>query len=415
MSTAWFAALGTIMRPMTTASRITAAIGALALVLAACSSDAADTESSEAVDQVESTVDVPPTTDATEPTPAEPSATASPSTEPPSTETAGEPSSTWARIVPDSEDCACSDGSEFALFERPADPTKVMFYFEGGGACFSAETCDPINGTYSPTITQTVDNLVERRGLFDATNEINPLADYSVVYVPYCTGDVHLGNATTEYSDTLTIEHRGYANGTAALAHLAAAYPDVEELLVTGASAGSVPTPLMAGLASDVLPGANIITFGDSSGAYPDVPAVNGVIGNLWGTTNAIPDWPENDGLTAADWSFPGLYVQAGLHDPDITFGRFDYAFDDAQATFGALAGVPADELVTLIDETEAQVEASGSPIASYVAPGSGHTIMGSDAVYELEVEGVKLIDWITTLVGGEVPDDVRCVECTGS
>jgi hypothetical protein len=406
------------MRHMSTASRITAAIGALALVLAACGSDAADTESTESAGLaglIESTVDVPPETEATEPTPAAPPATEPPAIEPPSTEAAGKPVSEWARIVPDSDDCGCSDGSEFAFFERPADPTKVMFYFEGGGACFSAETCDPINGTYTSAITQTVDDLAERGGLFDATNELNPLADYSVVYVPYCTGDVHVGNATTEYSDTLTIEHRGYANGTAALAHLAATYPDVEELLVTGASAGSVPTPLMAGLASDVLPEANIITFGDSSGAYPDVPAVNEVIGNLWGTTNAIPDWPENEGLTAADWSFPNLYVQAGLHDPDITFGRFDHAFDGVQATFGALAGVAADDLVTLIDKTEAQVEAGGSPIASYVAPGSDHTIMGSDEVYELEVEGVKLIDWITTLVDGEVPDDVRCVECTGS
>jgi hypothetical protein len=172
MSTAWFATLGTITRPMTIASRITAAIGAHALVLAACSSDAADTESSEAVDQVESTVD-------------------------------GHQGLTRLSEYRPSH--------LFAFFERPTDLTKVMFYFEGGDACFSAETCEPINGTYSPTINQTVDNLAERGGLFDATNEINPVADYSVVYVPNCTCDLHLGNATTEYSEALTIEHRGYA------------------------------------------------------------------------------------------------------------------------------------------------------------------------------------------------------------
>ena len=404
---------------MASRRRTTATVGVFILLIAACASDAGTTSNTATPDAPSTAAPVstetPPPSDppATEPASTDPAATEPPATDAPTTDPPAE-SAAWARFVPESEDCACSDGSEFVLFDRQADPTKVMFYFEGGGACFSAETCDPVNGTYTPTIEQTVDNLAERGGLFDSSNELNPLADYSIVYVPYCTGDVHLGNATTEYSDDLTIEHRGYANAQAAVDHLAATYPDVDELLVTGASAGSVPTPLMAGLAGDVLPNANIVTFGDSSGAYPDVPAVNEVIGSVWGTTNAIPDWPENDGLTAADWSFPGLYVQAGLHNPDITFGRFDYAFDDVQATFGALAGVAADDLVTLIDDTEAQVEAGGSPLASYVAPGSDHTIMGSDLVYELEVEGVKLIDWITELVTGGVPDDVRCVECTG-
>ena len=320
----------------------------------------------------------------------------------------------WAQIPIDSEDCACSDGSEFQIYERPGDPERVMFYFEGGGACFSLATCDP-NGdpTYSTAIDpDTADRLGERGGLFDQTNAENPLAGHSVVYVPYCTGDVFLGNATTEYSDEVTIEHRGAANTAAAIEYLVANYPDAQQLVVTGASAGSVPTPLVAGLLSDELPDAEIVTFGDSSGAYPDVPAVNELIGNLWGTTVAVPDWPVNEGLTAADWSIPDLYVQAGAHAPDITFARFDYAFDDVQATFSALAGVAADQVVQQIDATEAQVEATGVPIATYVAPGTEHTIMAGNEVYEMEVEGVRLIDWITELIDGGVPADVHCVEC---
>ncbi len=365
------------------------------------------TESGSVVTEAEVAVTEPPEAAPSDTQPDEPV-----DSEPVATDAAIE-AAAWTEIVPTSPDCACSDGSEFSFFERPGDPTKVMFYFEGGGACFNAETCDPVTGTYTATIAQTTDFLAQREGLFDVTNDENPLADHSVVYVPYCTGDVHIGNATTEYSDELTIEHRGYANALAALDHLVATYPDVEELVVTGASAGSVPTPLVAGLASDALPDADIVTFGDSSAAYPDVPALNETIGTLWGTTNAIPDWPETDGISAAEWSIPGLYSAAGAHDPDITFGRFDYAFDEVQATFAALAGVGADELVTLIDDNEAQIEATGVPVASYVAPGTAHTIMASDLVYELEVEGVPLIDWITMLVTGDVPDDVHCVECT--
>ncbi len=374
------------------------------VLIAACSGSdggAVSPASAPATDAVE-------TTDAPAATDPDPSATEPADTEPAAI-------SPWIEIVPDAPDCACSDGSEFRFFERPGDPTKVMFYFEGGGACFNLETCDPSGQpTYTTDISQTVDTMAGRSGVFDADNPENPVADHSIVYVPYCTGDVHLGNTTTEYSPDVIVEHRGAANANAALAYLVEQYPDAEQVLVTGASAGSVPTPLVAGLASDALPDAQIITLGDSSGAYPDVPAVNELIGSLWGTDNAIPDWSVNDGIALADWSFPGLYVQAGQHDPDITFARFDFAFDDVQATFAALAGVGADQVVEQIDATEAQVEAGGVPLAVYVAPGTEHTIIGGDEVYDMEVDGVRLIDWIADLVGGGVPADVHCVECAG-
>jgi hypothetical protein len=396
-------------------------LSVIALALAACSSPVDDSAPASGV-TVASADTALPATDApvgTEPPATEPPATEPPATEPPETDppqvstTEVKPVSAWTQITPDSPDCACSDGSEFSFFERVADPSKVMFYFEGGGACFTLESCDP-NGdpTYSTTIEQTVDNLAQRGGLFDQSKSENPLADYSLVYVPYCTGDVHIGNALTEYSPEVVIEHRGAANAEAALEYLVAQYPEASQVLVTGASAGSVPTPLMAGRVADELPAANVITFGDSSGGYPGVPLVNEFIGNLWGTTNAIPDWPVNDGITASEWSIPGLYVQAGLHAPDITFARFDYAFDSVQASFAALAGVGADAVVDQIDATEALVEAEGINLSTYVAPGSAHTIIGGDEVYEMEVEGVRLIDWITELVDGGVPEDVHCVEC---
>ena len=37
------------------------------------------------------------------------------------------------------------------------------------------------------------------------------------VYVPYCTGDLHWGNATVRYQEGVTIEHRGAVNAQAAV------------------------------------------------------------------------------------------------------------------------------------------------------------------------------------------------------
>jgi len=391
-----------------------------AVVMAACSSDDDATPASEP-----STVTVPDTapTDTvptdTAPTSAAPTSV-TPSTLAPATTAA--PVTTDAApaaIVPDQwtsvdpgPECMCMDGSPFELWDRPGDPTKVVLYFEGGGACFSAETCNFDNAT--ATVNLALGSPPSGiGGLFDQTNPQNPIADYSMVYVPYCSGDVHIGNKTTEYSPDLTVHHNGYVNATAGLDHLIAAYPDVEELLVMGASAGAVPTPLFAALAADELPDARVTTFGDSAGAYPDVPAVNASIGaGLWGTDTVDPGWPESAGLTPEQRSIPGLYVVAGQHNPDISFGRFDFAFDEVQSFFGSIAGVGANELVSLIDQTAAQIESSGVPLATYVAPGTLHTIVGSDEFYTMEVEGVRLVDWFTAQLNGQSPADVHCVEC---
>jgi hypothetical protein len=92
----------------------------------------------------------------------------------------------WERVVPGG-DCQCWDGSEFSFWVREASPKKVVYYLESGGG-FSAETCAPDRGFYKTKITARPTS-----GIFDFADERNPFADYSVVYVPYCTGDVHIG------------------------------------------------------------------------------------------------------------------------------------------------------------------------------------------------------------------------------
>ena len=139
-------------------------------------------------------------------------------------------------------------------------------------------------------------------------------------------------------------------------------FPDASEVFVTGSSAGGVPSPMFAGLASDALPDADIASLSDASGAYPSSPAINAAIGSLWGTFANVPDWPENEGLTPEDWGVPTLFVQAGLHDPDIRFARYDAAYDEVQQEFSNAAGFAGDDLKTTIEDNEAQIEADGRP-----------------------------------------------------
>ncbi len=318
----------------------------------------------------------------------------------------------WQRVVPGG-DCQCADGSEFAFSVREADPERVVFFLQGGGACFNEATCAFDSDTYQSTIAPDADPAVEP-GIFDLDDARNPFAGWSMVYVPYCTGDLHLGTVTTPYSATLTVQHKGFVNGTAALDALASTFPRATEIVVAGESAGAAPAPLYAGLASDLLPDASVTVLADGAGSYPDQPGINAAIGVLWGTAATIPDWSVNEGLTPEQWSLPGLFVQAGRHVPDLVLARHDYAYDAVQTIFGQLAGFGGDDLLTAIDANEAQIEQGGVDLLSYIAPGSEHTVLTSERFYTEAVNGVPLLDWVTALANGTPVADVHCTECAG-
>ncbi len=306
----------------------------------------------------------------------------------------------------------CSDGSPYSYWIREADPTKVVFFLQGGGLCFDATTCAPDSRLYKTT-TGAGDNPTNfSNGVFDFSDERNPLADYSFVFAPYCTGDVHLGNTTRDYGPELTVQHKGSVNATTALNDLVAQFPDAEQLVVTGESAGSLPTPLYAGVAQDLMPNAEITVLADGSGAYPDAPGINGPLDSVWGAERGLPPWPENAGMTGL-WSAPALFVQAHKHAPEIIFGRHDYAFDGVQQFFAGLAGIAADDLVTLIDQNEIQIEAGGVDLRSYIAPGDAHTVLSKPEFYTEIVEGVPLVDWVSDLVRRQPDLDVHCTDCS--
>ena len=128
----------------------------------------------------------------------------------------------------------CSDGSGFKYWVHKGSPTKVMFYLEGGGACFTADTCKPDAKTYKVTVGHD-DNLAGlTTGIWDWSNPANPFKDWSVVWVPYCSADVHIGNTTHDYGSGVTVQHKGYVNATTALKKMAELFPTAEQVVVTG-------------------------------------------------------------------------------------------------------------------------------------------------------------------------------------
>jgi hypothetical protein len=163
----------------------------------------------------------------------------------------------WETIeLPASSGASCGNGTPYRFFvNRSPFTTKTVVMFEGGGACWEKGTCENKGGVLLsaanpdgiPANYMQDWNRQAHLGLVTPfTARIDPLTSvqtqsWNIVYMTYCTGDVHTGNKVTTYSDetgSVAWYHRGAVNAKAVTAWMAANLPKPEVLLLTGFSAG---------------------------------------------------------------------------------------------------------------------------------------------------------------------------------
>ena len=339
----------------------------------------------------------------------------------------------WNTITPGGA-TTCSDGSPFRFFVRKADPTQLVFYLQGGGGCWNAETCDPQgNPTYTMTAIEelpapSTDESGEEPayGISAFNHPENPFADHSFVFVPYCTGDVHIGDRDAVYevpatedapAREVTIHHRGYTNGRAALDWTYEHFLGPETVFVTGSSAGSIPSPVYARHFAENYPAARVTALGDGAGGYRNL--TDSRPHESWGTLAALSHFENMNDVDSENFSFETLYIKAAKAHPDVMFARYDTAEDDVQLQFLRIAGTNVDDgLQPLLDANEADIDAAlegQDNYRSYIAAGELHTIMLRPQFYTYESDGVRIRDWVASLAAGEAVDDVHCGDCSGS
>jgi len=339
----------------------------------------------------------------------------------------------WNTITPGG-DTTCSDGSPFQFFVRAADPTQVVFYLQGGGGCWTAQTCDPEG---RPTYTMTALEEMHSpsgadpeegtaHGIAAFNHPENPFADHSFVFVPYCTGDVHIGDRDAVYevpateeepAREVTIHHRGYTNGRAALDWTYEHFPGPETVFITGSSAGSIPSPVYARHFAEHYPDARVTALGDGAGGYRQIGDTRPH--ESWGTLAALSHFENMADTSTENFSFETLYIKAAKAHPETMFARYDTAEDDVQIQFLQIGGVSTEGgLQPLLDANEADIDAAlegQDNYRSYIAPGELHTIMLRPQFYSFESDGVRVRDWVASLAAGDPVDDVHCGDCTGS
>ncbi len=317
----------------------------------------------------------------------------------------------WTKVNPGGE-TSCSDGSDFFLMTHKGDPEKLLFFLEGGGGCSESQSCDPLGEpTYKITLHGQSD---PDTGIFDLDQPDNPFSDYSMVYVPYCTGDVHLGLNDTEYKrengTVFTIRHRGAANVMASLEHTYETFPDARTIFVTGASAGAIPTPFYASYLADHYSEADIAALGDGAGGYRYASPVESQL-TRWGIFNHVNLAPGFEDLTPETWSFEQLYIEAGTAFPEMALGRFDFAMDAAQSWFLG-TNSQHETLMENILANNADIAEAVPRFRAFIAGSDNHVVIQRPGFYELSANGHALSDWLARFAALEPVENVICETC---
>ena len=323
----------------------------------------------------------------------------------------------WNTLIPGG-DTACSDGSEYRFFVKQGDPQKLMFYLEGGGACWDNLNCDPdLRPSYQVNLANTDPSRAHGILAFDQIR--NPFADYTVVYAPYCSGDVHLGDSEQHHevpaleghaAHDLHIRHRGWANARAAMEWTFAHVFAPQQIFVTGSSAGSIPSPFYAVKLAEQYPSAAVTQLGDASGGYRGFANFNPY--DVWHTDRVVADLPYISTVPAEQFSFHHLYIGAAQVNPRIRFASYDNAEDDVQKQFLALGGTPAESLQPLLQQNLQEISSVIPGFRYFVAGGAMHTILLRPEVYTYEVNGTQFVDWLAGLESGAPVFNVMCTEC---
>jgi len=152
------------------------------------------------------------------------------------------------------EGAICSDGSRYHALFRKGKENNLMIVLDGGGMMFDRfSAAYPSGDTFVEGQLSFYDawckpskNAYARLGMFHEKCRKSPFYGWTMLYVPYATGDFHGGDGDFTYSDQDGREKVFHARGNRNL-HLCIDFikqfcPTPDKLVVLGCSAGGFGT-----------------------------------------------------------------------------------------------------------------------------------------------------------------------------
>jgi hypothetical protein len=332
--------------------------------------------------------------------------------------------------------------SDYYFFVQRGNPNRLLIALDGGGGCWDALTCIGSaasgNSTYTVELDETAEGLAASQGLFDADNKDNPYKNYTKVFIPYCTGDIHWGSRDTTYSleglPSWTIKHRGTDNVLAVLqwlrdnarAQYRVDFDRARDVTVTGLSAGGYGATLAFPYVADLAPKARLNLISDAAIGVQSQPFYEQAIykpgdtGNeVWGVVENLPPFVpglDEDLLNRVGTSgnpsdlTAEIFAALAAYKPDAKLAALTHDLDGVQVSFYALQtnqfgsdGRPTQQAFAewnqqMLETTNAS--AANGNYRFFIREGFDHTFLANDVqTYSVMGNGISVADWISNMI----------------
>lgn len=329
----------------------------------------------------------------------------------------------------------CAFDSPFHFFAKRGATNNLLIYYQGGGACWNRVTCGDLftfDFSVDPAGPDNPNNLPSPAGFANLSDPRNPFRDWSIVFVPYCTGDLHFGDADREYvgSPNVTVYHRGYHNARVVEKWAREHFVNPDEVFVTGTSAGAYGAVFNAPLHHFVWPASRFSVLGDAG---------NGVITTAfllddlptWNLTAHIPAAIPGVSVALSGGGLPAYITAVASFFPNTAWAHYTTAYDGGtggQSGFYNIMLNPGNVLqwirwwdaacpwnATAMSQFAATYALNPDNYRYYVGAGSRHGMWGHNKVYTDQSggESTTIVDWIQAM-RQRSPQwvNVQCTDC---
>ena len=307
-------------------------------------------------------------------------------------------SSTWTWV--DFPDSACDDGSPTGIGVNLNGSKDLLVFLNGGGACWDYTTCV----LFSTSAHGPFGSAQFNQGIAAVGGSVldraapNPFAGFNLVFVPYCTGDIHGGDNVITYtsgSNQKVIYHKGRANIAAYLARLAATVPAGGKVVVSGSSAGGFGVNMVYDLFHQYFSGSKLYLLDDSGPLFVGdaIPAfLRSSWYSSWGLERTLtplcPSCPQDFSalipILAAKYPGERLALLSYTQD-NVIRSYLGLSATDFQTNLYGLAGTRLDPL---------------AQSRYYLVTGTGHTFLGKPAA--TTAQGIPLWNWLTQFIADD-------------
>lgn len=325
----------------------------------------------------------------------------------------------WYRVA-SSEMMDSEGGSYHALFRKGSE-NNVMIYFAGGGVSINEEMAR--DDTYNTKMVwpDMLANVTMNMGGLASEVEGSPFENWSIILLPYATGDFHAGTGEFHYTDKdgkeKILYHNGYVNYTQTMQKVMelAGISDPEAVVVTGYSAGGFATAL---LSDDIF--TNYFPNAESKNVLVDASLLlyddwHTIATDVWETPKEISDKLVSNNLTLDCLSALRQKYGDGIH---LLFDSSTRDGDLAKVQNYLDTGVmdvtekEADIYQQILKDTIPQFQEIGvslfiwDGVAWYDDPRNmtAHTIIATPAVWlPFEEQGQSVAGWLTDAINGNL------------